>query len=169
MCSFTGKGTRWVGTARELMLFEYFERSIKDTERNPKKLGCSWSLTDIVFSGQQASSTIKEPAYSRPICTILQVALVELLGSWATRPSAVVGHSSGEIAAAPKVTLWVPSRHEEGEVGMLAVGLDHKAAQDHISADPVAIDPDTNQGRKQARIFVTGPFADGIVAVKIDI
>ncbi|PYI20162.1 hypothetical protein BO99DRAFT_442447 [Aspergillus violaceofuscus CBS 115571] len=37
--------------------------------------------------------------YSQPICTALQVALVDLLAYWGVKPSAVVGHSSGEIAA----------------------------------------------------------------------
>ena len=37
---------------------------------------------------------------SQPLCTALQLALVELLASWDIRPTAVTGHSSGEIAAA---------------------------------------------------------------------
>lgn len=37
---------------------------------------------------------------SQPLCTAIQLALVELLASWAIRPIAVTGHSSGEIAAA---------------------------------------------------------------------
>ena len=37
---------------------------------------------------------------SQPLCTAVQLALVELLGSWDIRPTAVTGHSSGEIAAA---------------------------------------------------------------------
>ena len=37
---------------------------------------------------------------SQPLCTALQLALVDLLASWDIRPTAVTGHSSGEIAAA---------------------------------------------------------------------
>lgn len=37
---------------------------------------------------------------SQPACTAVQLALVDLLSSWGIRPKAVVGHSSGEIAAA---------------------------------------------------------------------
>ena len=40
------------------------------------------------------------PSYSQPICTALQIAIVDLLESWNITPSAIVGHSSGEIAGA---------------------------------------------------------------------
>lgn len=37
---------------------------------------------------------------SQPLCTAIQVAIVNLLREWGITPAAVVGHSSGEIAAA---------------------------------------------------------------------
>lgn len=37
---------------------------------------------------------------SQPACTAIQIALVRLLSVWGIRPFAVIGHSSGEIAAA---------------------------------------------------------------------
>lgn len=37
--------------------------------------------------------------FSQPLCTAVQVALVDLFATWSIAPSAVVGHSSGEIAA----------------------------------------------------------------------
>jgi len=40
---------------------------------------------------------------SQPLCTAIQLALVELLASWDIKPIAVTGHSSGEIAAAHTV------------------------------------------------------------------
>lgn len=45
-------------------------------------------------------SRLENAAYSQPVCTSLQIALVELLQSWGIRPAVVVGHSSGEIAVA---------------------------------------------------------------------
>ncbi|KAL8974140.1 MAG: hypothetical protein Q9197_001624 [Variospora fuerteventurae] len=45
-------------------------------------------------------SRLGESAFSQPICTALQIALVKLLRSWNVVPAAVIGHSSGEIAAA---------------------------------------------------------------------
>ena len=40
------------------------------------------------------------PDLSQPLCTALQIAVVDLLESFDVVPSIVVGHSSGEIAAA---------------------------------------------------------------------
>ena len=42
---------------------------------------------------------VGQAEYSQPICTALQIALIKLLASWSIIPSAVVAHSSGEIAA----------------------------------------------------------------------
>jgi acyl transferase domain-containing protein len=52
------------------------------------------------FCADEKSSKINQAAYSQPICTALQVALVDLLRHWGVKPVAVIGHSSGEIAAA---------------------------------------------------------------------
>jgi len=48
----------------------------------------------------KSSTNINSPAYSQPLCTALQIALIDLLEEFGVKPSAVVGHSSGEIAAA---------------------------------------------------------------------
>lgn len=49
---------------------------------------------------QQETSRLIDPQYGQTLCTVLQVAKVDLLRSFGLRPRAVVGHSSGEIAAA---------------------------------------------------------------------
>ena len=46
------------------------------------------------------SSRIAQPFLSQPTTTAVQIALVDLLSIWSITPNAVVGHSSGEIAAA---------------------------------------------------------------------
>lgn len=45
-------------------------------------------------------TNIHAPSISQPLCTAIQVALVDLLRSWNVIPVSVCGHSSGEIAAA---------------------------------------------------------------------
>ena len=47
-----------------------------------------------------ATSLINEAQISQPACTAVQIALTDLLQSWGVSPTAVTGHSSGEIAAA---------------------------------------------------------------------
>jgi acyl transferase domain-containing protein len=48
----------------------------------------------------KATSRINDAEFSQPLCTALQIALVNLLETWSVHPTAVVGHSSGEIGAA---------------------------------------------------------------------
>lgn len=45
-------------------------------------------------------SEINRALHSQPLCTALQIALIDLLKSWAIRPASVTGHSSGEITSA---------------------------------------------------------------------
>lgn len=45
-------------------------------------------------------SNVNDPKYAQPLFTALQIALVDLFSDWDIFPTTVVGHSSGEIAAA---------------------------------------------------------------------
>jgi acyl transferase domain-containing protein len=49
---------------------------------------------------EESESNVNDAEYSQPLCTILQIALVDLLESFNILPCKVIGHSSGEIAAA---------------------------------------------------------------------
>ena len=55
------------------------------------------SRIDVLFNSDD-TAIIGKAEYSQPICTALQIALIDLLATWSIIPSAVVGHSSGEIA-----------------------------------------------------------------------
>lgn len=59
----------------------------------------SWSITEELAK-PDVHSNIYKAEYSQPLCTALQLGLIGMLRSWGFRPDAVVGHSSGEIAAA---------------------------------------------------------------------
>ena len=57
----------------------------------------TYSRIDVLLNSDD-TAIIGKAEYSQPICTALQIALVDLLATWSIVPSAVVGHSSGEIA-----------------------------------------------------------------------
>lgn len=59
----------------------------------------SWDLEEELLK-VGTESRLDEAQFSQPLCTAIQVCLVNLLRSLNISPSAVVGHSSGEIAGA---------------------------------------------------------------------
>ena len=61
--------------------------------------GPPWSILQEL-SNAKGSSHIYEAEYAQPLCTALQLALVVMLQNLGVEPVAVIGHSSGEIAAA---------------------------------------------------------------------
>ena len=75
-------------------VLEDCDRSLAELPEKP-----SWSIIEEL-QRPQGQSNIYKAEFSQPLCTALQLALTALLASWDLRPTAVVGHSSGEIAAA---------------------------------------------------------------------
>ena len=99
---FTGQGAQWPEMGKELIIeFGSFKRSIQELDsvlqKLPEKPG--WTLEQAILE-PPATSQINHVTRSQPVCTAVQVALVDLLSKWGVTPKAVVGHSSGEIAAA---------------------------------------------------------------------
>jgi acyl transferase domain-containing protein len=62
-------------------------------------LAPSWTI-DEELRKPARKSRVDEAEYSQPLCTALQIALVNTYASIGIRPATVLGHSSGEIAAA---------------------------------------------------------------------
>ncbi|PYH87840.1 polyketide synthase [Aspergillus ellipticus CBS 707.79] len=97
---FTGQGAQWYAMGRELIgRYEVFTNSISESSIYLKGLGCEWDVLDEL-QRPGLESNVNDPAYGQPLCTVLQIALVDLFESWRVVPAAVVGHSSGEIASA---------------------------------------------------------------------
>lgn len=97
---FTGQGAQWAGMGAELLRYKTFRESIKAADRFLRR-SCesTWSVLEE-FEKDKSTSNINSAEYSHALCNILQVALVDLLTEWNVVPSAVVGHSGGETAAA---------------------------------------------------------------------
>ena len=98
---FTGQGAQWATMGAELICSsEFVRRRLQDLEESLANLPASdrpaWRLHDEIL----ANSDVSRVALSQPLCTGIQVILVDLLQTAGITFSAVVGHSSGEIAAA---------------------------------------------------------------------
>ncbi|KAJ5893876.1 hypothetical protein N7495_005567 [Penicillium taxi] len=97
---FTGQGAQWIGMGMGLIKSRSkFSETLQAVDKALKDLGSDFLITDELEK-DEASSSLHEPYVSQPACTAIQLALVDLLHSWNIFPEAVIGHSSGEIAAA---------------------------------------------------------------------
>ena len=99
---FTGQGAQWAGMGAQLFAeHESYRQTIRYLDSILQKVPepPNWSIESALLE-PTATSRIQEPELSQPLCTALQVALVDLLSLWNVKPVAAVGHSSGEIAAA---------------------------------------------------------------------
>ncbi|KAF4595806.1 putative polyketide synthase [Ophiocordyceps camponoti-floridani] len=99
---FTGQGAQWPTMGRELLRESAFARSLMT--KLEESLAAlpeppAWRLTEQCIADADASR-LGEAAVSQPLCTAIQLIVVELLRRAGVRFSCVVGHSSGEIAAA---------------------------------------------------------------------
>lgn len=102
---FTGQGAQWARMGHELLrsrAHPVFEDTIRSLDKALHALGPlapSWRI-DEELRKPARKSRVDEAEFSQPLCTALQIALVNIYASVGIRPAAVLGHSSGEIAAA---------------------------------------------------------------------
>ncbi|KAF3768157.1 hypothetical protein M406DRAFT_106902 [Cryphonectria parasitica EP155] len=100
---FTGQGAQWARMGAELL--QLYPLTTRETTRkldrhlSQLKSPPSWTIEQIMQQPKE-TSVINEAEYAQPLCTAIQIMLVDLLYHWSARPLATVGHSSGEIAAA---------------------------------------------------------------------
>ena len=99
---FTGQGAQWARMGVELLnSSQVFSDSIKNLEKALAALHDAppWSLRqELEFPDEL--SRLGEAVISQPLCTAIQVALVDVLRTAGVRFHTVIGHSSGEIASA---------------------------------------------------------------------
>ena len=97
---FGGQGSQWYAMGRQLITCEpVFRKAILTVSNLVKDLGGPLSLIEELLA-QEDKSRIAENFISQPATFAVQYATAQLLLSWKIFPSAVIGHSLGEIAAA---------------------------------------------------------------------
>lgn len=145
---FTGQGAQWARMGNELMsYYPSFLRSIRMMDNALEELpdGPEWTIEDTLLE-DAATSRVNEAEFSQPLCTAIQVALVQLLALWGIKPVVTAGHSSGEIGAAyaaglVTATEAIAAAYYRGKVvrdvntngAMMAVGLGAEAVAPYLS------------------------------------
>ncbi|KAL4749621.1 hypothetical protein BDW72DRAFT_194652 [Aspergillus terricola var. indicus] len=146
---FTGQGAQWARMGAELMMYyPSFLRTIRHLDQVLEDLDDMpvWTLEDMILE-DAGTSRVQEAEFSQPLCTAIQVALVQLLRSWGVHPAVTCGHSSGEIAAAfaaglltaPEAIILAYYRGKvvkkiETNGAMMAVGLGAEDVEPYLTA-----------------------------------
>lgn len=150
---FTGQGAQYAGMGKELLLknplFRSTIRELDDVLKTlPAPYAPDWTLEQTLLD-EPDTSRINEVTRSQPICTAVQIGLLRMLQSWGVQPTSVVGHSSGEIAAAHAAGLlsssqailvayyrgYVVGYELRGKGAMMAAGMDAAFAQSLIESN----------------------------------
>lgn len=138
---FTGQGAQWSRMGKSLvenfpmasLLLKHLDNVLQSIPNPP-----SWSLLKELVE-PRSPELLRSPEFSQPLVTALQLVIMAVLKDWGVTPEAVVGHSSGELAAACaagylskedalKAAFYRGQaakncKVDSGPVGMLAVGL----------------------------------------------
>lgn len=140
---FTGQGAQWPGMGKELLQHSsVFRKAIEECDRSLAALpdAPSWSLKQELLADTTASR-ISEAEIAQPATTAVEIGLARMIQDCGIRFTAVVGHSSGEIAglyAAAILSLSDAIRIAfyrglyaklAGKGSMMAVGISAEAAR----------------------------------------
>ncbi|KAI1367101.1 PKS-NRPS hybrid [Xylaria arbuscula] len=101
---FTGQGAQWPRMGAELIekspaASNIIDRLDKSLQALPSRDRPTWTLREHLLASAETSS-VGTASISQPVCSAVQIILVDMLKAAGIEFSAVVGHSSGEIGAA---------------------------------------------------------------------
>ncbi|KAL4998919.1 hypothetical protein BDV10DRAFT_200929 [Aspergillus recurvatus] len=135
---FTGQGAQWPQMGVELIDSNpTFRNTIRKLDKFLRSLPTppSWTVEDELRKTEK-TSLVHKAEMGHPLSIALQIALIDVIRSWGIEPTVVLGHSSGEMAAAyasgsitaegaMAAATFRGSSHSEGsrEGSMAAIGL----------------------------------------------
>lgn len=99
---FTGQGAQWATMSSGLLLTsKVYRDTIRELDDVLRQCPSPppWTLEQEI-NAEESLSRVAVAAISQPLCTAIQIGLVNVLRSLGIRFHTVVGHSSGEMAAA---------------------------------------------------------------------
>ncbi len=96
--AYTGQGSQWTGMGQVLYESEPVARAVLDRCEEVFRAIRGVSLLDVMFG--RIKGNLSDTAWEQPALYALECALTALWSSVGIRPSVVIGHSVGEIAAA---------------------------------------------------------------------
>jgi acyl transferase domain-containing protein/acyl carrier protein len=96
-----GQGSQWVGMGRQLLRTEgVFREALQKCEQAMRPF-VDWSLLEqLKLDPESPGYRMGEVDLIQPSLVAVEIALAALWRSWGVQPTAVVGHSMGEVAAA---------------------------------------------------------------------
>ncbi|MBV7340035.1 acyltransferase domain-containing protein [Chloroflexi bacterium TSY] len=96
---YAGMGSQWWAMGRQLWSDEpIFRQALEEVDQLFTQLA-GWSIVEELLA-DEAASQIHQTSIAQPAIFAVQVGLTALWRAWGVLPTAIVGHSVGEIAAA---------------------------------------------------------------------
>ena len=172
--SYTGQGSQWLGMGQSLYKNEPVARAVLERCEAVFREERGTSLLAVMFGRAGADGNLGDTAWEQPALYALECALTALWASVGIRPSVVLGHSVGEIAAAQAAGVFsledgmrfaatrgtLLSGTEQGGMGAIF------APAARVASEVEALNTDSNgvglsvAGDNGAHIVVSGPESD---------
>ncbi|WP_322062768.1 SDR family NAD(P)-dependent oxidoreductase [Paraburkholderia sp. J63] len=141
---YSGNGSQWAGMGSQLLTHPVFAQAVTEIDGLFSGLA-GWSIKDL-FEREAQGNGYERTEVAQPALFAIQVGMTRMLAEQGVQPTAVVGHSVGEVAAAwacgaltlsdAIIVIYHRSQQQgltKGKGRMAALGMDGVAATELLS------------------------------------